>query len=476
MDSGKEQTLLLMETDAPDARQQETERKERIAQRRKARRRAKRRKVLLTLLLLVLFAESAAGAGFFLRKRIHMADSLPAARSLTMEEQTGTPEEEKPPSAASAGEEVPPPLTPPTEETETETAEERTAEETETAEEAEAPPPEESPEEPEEAESPEEPEESDTEDARRIDRFVLRETANTVRLYPNPEPIPVEGGGETEAEQAADSSGSVPNPPAADAMPESKYVVLLDAESGEILAARESWQVVPPASMTKVLTLLVAAEHLGSLDRLDDLVAVSKEITDYCYIHNCSIAGFSPWEMVTVRDLLYGCILPSGADAALALTRYIAGSHEAFVELMNEKAEELGISQTAHFTNCIGLYDPDHACTVKDIAVIMHAAMKNPVCSAVLGRRIYQTSPTDEHPYGLSLSNLFLRRIEDRFTDSALRITGGKTGFVNQSGSCAVSYAVRDDGRRFICVTGNAPGSWRVIYDHTLLYQRYCAW
>ena len=138
---------------------------------------------------------------------------------------------------------------------------------------------------------------------------------------------------------------------------------------------------------------------------------------------------------------------------------------------MNEKLEELGISETAHFTNCIGLYDPDHACTVKDIAVIMRAAMRDPVCKAVLRARTYRTSSTDEHPNGILLSNLFLRRIEDRFADSDLYINGGKTGFVNQSGSCAVSSAARDDGRKFICVTANAPGSWPVIYDHTLIYQ-----
>ena len=175
-----------------------------------------------------------------------------------------------------------------------------------------------------------------------------------------------------------------------------------------------------------------------------------------------------------MRDLLYGCILPSGADACLALARHISGSQEAFVELMNQKLEELGISKTAHFTNCIGLYNPDHYCTMRDMAVIMQAAMNHSICRVILSARTFRTSSTAEHRNGISLSNLFLRRIEDRFTGTNLDIRGAKTGYVRQSGNCAVSYATRKDGKNFICVTGKGSGQWGVIADHTLLYRAYC--
>ena len=231
--------------------------------------------------------------------------------------------------------------------------------------------------------------------------------------------------------------------------------------------------------MTKVLTLLVATEKLikvtpEGVKGMDTKVTVTKEVRDYCYRNNCSTAGFATWETVTVRDLLYGCILPSGADACLALARHISGSHEAFVELMNQKLQQLGISKTAHFTNCIGLYNKDHYCTMRDMAVIMKAAMDHSICRVILGARTFRTSATAEHPRGISLSNLFLRRIEDRFTGTNLYISGAKTGYVNQSGNCAVSYATRDDGKHYICVTGKAAGAWRAIYDHTLLYRAYC--
>ena len=259
----------------------------------------------------------------------------------------------------------------------------------------------------------------------------------------------------------------------------SQYAVLLDADTGYIRAERNSDVKVPPASMTKVLTLLVATEKLikvtpEGVKGMDTKVTVTKAVRDYCYKNNCSTAGFATWETVTVRDLLYACILPSGADACLALARHISGSHEAFVELMNQKLKQLGISDTAHFTNCIGLYNKDHYCTMRDMAVIMKAAMDHSICRVILGARTFRTSSTAEHPKGISLSNLFLRRIEDRFAGTNLYISGAKTGFVNQSGNCAVSYATRDDGKHYICVTGKAAGQWRAIYDHTLLYRAYC--
>jgi D-alanyl-D-alanine carboxypeptidase (penicillin-binding protein 5/6) len=104
---------------------------------------------------------------------------------------------------------------------------------------------------------------------------------------------------------------------------------------------------------------------------------------------------------------------------------------------MNEKLEELGIADTAHFTNCIGLYDDNHYCTAYDMAVIMKAAVENELCREVLSAHTYTTSSTEQHPDGITISNWFLRRIEDK--DSGGLVLCGKTGFVNQSGSCAVS-------------------------------------
>ena len=252
----------------------------------------------------------------------------------------------------------------------------------------------------------------------------------------------------------------------------SRCAVVIDLDSRTILAEKNADTVIDPASMTKVLTVLVAAEHVTEED-LDDTFTMTIDITDYCYVNECSVVGLMVDETVPVRELFYGTILSSGADAALGLATYVAGSQEAFVELMNEKLEELGISDTAHFTNCVGLYDAAHKCTVSDMAVILEAAMDNDLCREVLEARTYETLPTTDHPEGQILSNWFLRRIEDKDT-GGLEIIGAKTGYVAESGNCAVSCGEAADGSRYICVTADAHSAWQAIYDHAELYKTYC--
>ena len=214
-------------------------------------------------------------------------------------------------------------------------------------------------------------------------------------------------------------------------------------------------------------------QHLTP-EQLDDTFSITLEITDYCYVNDCSVVGLEVGESVPVRELLYGTILPSGADAALGLATYVAGSQEAFVALMNEKLEELGLADTAHFTNCVGLFDESHKCTVSDMAVILEAAMDNDLCREVLGSRTYETAPTTDHPEGQILSNWFLRRIEDKDT-GAITVTGAKTGYVVESGNCAASYGETADGHRYICVTADAASTWQSIDDHAALYRTYCS-
>lgn len=250
----------------------------------------------------------------------------------------------------------------------------------------------------------------------------------------------------------------------------SNYGIFIDLETDTVLAERNSSAVINPASMTKILTILTAAEALGE-DRLDEAVTVSKEATEYSFVNECSNAGFEAGETVTVRDLFYGTILPSGGEAAAELAVFTSGSMEEFVSQMNRKAEELGLSDTAHFTNCAGLYDENHHCTVYDMAMILEAALDNPFCREVLSARTYTTSPTTEHPEGLLLSNWFLRRIEDK--DTGGEVLSAKTGYVVQSGSCAASYGKSHSGKEYICVTADATSSWRCIYDHVALYQQF---
>ena len=264
----------------------------------------------------------------------------------------------------------------------------------------------------------------------------------------------------------AQKTGSTISPP--EEISQSLFSILIDASTGEIVAERDAYDRMYPASMTKVMTLLVAVEHLHTLD---DKIIVSQEAADYSYSHGGSAVNWSPGEEITVKDLLYGCILSSGADACYDLAVYVAGDLDSFVELMNEKVEELGLSATTHFTNVAGFYDDNHYTTAYDMAMILKAAVENDLCREVMSAHTYTTPSTEEHPEGILISNWFLRRIEDK--DSKGLVLCAKTGFVNQSGNCAASYMISNSGRPYLCVTGHAHSAWRAIYDHVGLYYNY---
>ena len=254
---------------------------------------------------------------------------------------------------------------------------------------------------------------------------------------------------------------------------DSQYVILIDADTSEIIAERNAYDKIVPASMTKVMTLLVAVEQMEDPeDAMEDTFTVTQEICDEAYLSGSSFVGYGVGDVATVEDLLYGTILPSGADAAMALAEYTAGTQDAFVELMNEKAQELGISDTTHFSNVIGLYDDyNNYSTPYDMCVIMNAAIDNDLCREILSTRTWTTQAIMNNPDGTEISNWFLRRIEDHVSNAELIC--GKTGYVSESGNCAVSYMEKTDGSRYIACTALTYSSWRCIYDHAALYDYY---
>ena len=248
----------------------------------------------------------------------------------------------------------------------------------------------------------------------------------------------------------------------------SQNSILIDVSTDTILVDKGAYDRISPASMTKVLTILVAAEYIQDLD---GTFTITPEMTSYCLSNGCSAAGFVEGEEVPIRDLFYGTILPSGGEAAVALATCAAGSQGYFVDLMNAKLEELGLSDTAHVTNCVGLYDENHYCTAYDMAMIMKAAVENDWCREVLSTKVHTTLATPQNPEGLILSNWFLRRIEDK--DCGGEVLCAKTGYVEQSGDCAASYGISASGKPYICVTVNTYSSWRCTYDHVALYKQY---
>ncbi len=245
----------------------------------------------------------------------------------------------------------------------------------------------------------------------------------------------------------------------------SEYGVLIDAATGEVIYQKNADAVIYPASLTKILTLLVAVERITDLD---DTFEMTSEIIDPHYKAEASMAGFEPKEVIPVRDLLYGAVLPSGADATTALGIYVAGSEEAFVGLMNQKVAELGLT-TAHFCNTSGLHDRQHYCTVKDMAVILKAAMENATCRKVLSTYQYTTSKTPQHPDGIPLTSTMFGRMTGEEPEGAT-IMGGKTGFTDQAGNCLASFGQNDVGREFIMITVKSGYKWDSIFDHIHTY------
>jgi D-alanyl-D-alanine carboxypeptidase (penicillin-binding protein 5/6) len=202
------------------------------------------------------------------------------------------------------------------------------------------------------------------------------------------------------------------------------------------------------------------------------MFTVTSAIIDPLYRENASLTGFSPNEEVTLLDLIYGTVLPSGAESAVSLAIHTAGSEEAFVELMNEKAAELGLTDT-HFTNCSGLHNADHYSTAVEIAMILDYAMQYETCRQILSAYQYTTAPTNKHPEGVSMTSTMFSRMYGDEPDE-VTILAGKTGYTPQAGQCLCSYATDDEtGEAYIFVSSGAQGKFEPVFDAINAYSDY---
>ncbi len=247
-----------------------------------------------------------------------------------------------------------------------------------------------------------------------------------------------------------------------------KNCVLVDVTDNKIIAQKDADAVIYPASMTKILTLITAVENMTDPNAT---FTFSYEITDPLYVQEASVVGFSAGETVGVNDMLYGSILASGADATVGLAITISGSEDAFVEAMNQKVRELGLT-TATFKNTSGLHDPEHKCTVKDMAMLLNYAMKNETCRKVLTSESYTTAPTEQHPEGITVTSTLFSRIYGTEPEGAT-IIAGKTGYTTEAGNCIASYAKGNNGHDYIFVSAGGTDKWKAVYDHINVYSAY---
>ena len=222
--------------------------------------------------------------------------------------------------------------------------------------------------------------------------------------------------------------------------------ILMDSQTGRVLYEKQPDQQSLIASTTKIMTALVVCEQCNVLDRM----RIPREAV--------GIEGSSMYlqegEVLTIQELLYGMMLHSGNDAAVALAIYCGGTLEGFAELMNDKARQLGMNHS-HFVNPNGLDAPDHYSTARDLAVLAAYAMENPVFAKTVSTK------------AVTVGNRSLRN-HNKLLWQVDGADGVKTGYTKAAGRILVSSATRD-GRRLVAVTIHAPDDWN---DHkTLLNQ-----
>lgn len=227
-----------------------------------------------------------------------------------------------------------------------------------------------------------------------------------------------------------------------------QQAVAIDATTGRVLFDKDMDRPRPIASITKVMTALLAIEY----GNLEEKVNVSKAATE---VEGSSIY-LEENEKMTLEDLLYGLMLRSGNDAAIAIAEHIGGSEEGFVHLMNEKAQYIGMTNT-NFANPHGLDEEGHYSSAYDIALLMKHAMENELFQKISGTTSYLSKNRE---YKWFNKNKLLTKLYPH-------CTGGKTGFTRKAGRTLVTTAERD-GISLIVVTLNAGDDWN---DHISLYE-----
>src|SRR3990170_4574141 len=230
-----------------------------------------------------------------------------------------------------------------------------------------------------------------------------------------------------------------------------RAVAVLEEPCGGVLYESNAGARMAPASITKIATALVAAERSD----LSEIVDVEVDGAALAVETESTIMGLQPGLDLSMRDLLYGLLLPSGNDAAMAIAEHVAGSVPAFVALMNDKADELGLRNT-HFANPHGLDDPDHYTSAHDIAVFGRELLRRPELAEIVGSLEYQ--PAWDRP-AFSNSNRLLFDYPESI--------GIKIGFTDNAGQTIVAAAERD-GRRIIV---SLLGSSTVYQDAIALFE-----
>ena len=245
----------------------------------------------------------------------------------------------------------------------------------------------------------------------------------------------------------------------------SEHAILYNMNEDMVLYEKDADTRTYIASLTKIMTTIVAIENI---DDINETVTIPYEALDGLIEANASVAGFKLGQKVTYKDLLYGILLPSGADATRTVAYYISGSEENFVNLMNEKAAYLGLTNT-HFANTSGLDTDNHYSTVREMSIILKYALQNDIFKEIYTTNQYTTS--DNSLTFKSVYSNYLNRydLENKY------VYGSKTGYTTLAGYC-LSTIANYDGVEYMLITTNADGTSNYplhIMDAQMIYDYY---
>ena len=230
--------------------------------------------------------------------------------------------------------------------------------------------------------------------------------------------------------------------------------IVMDADTGTVLWGQNIHNQYFPASITKVMTALLVIENCD----LDDTVTFSHNAV-FNVESGSSNAGINEGDKLSVRDCLYALLLKSANEAANALAEHVAGSTEAFADMMNARAKELGCTNT-HFANPSGLNNPEHYTSPYDMALIARAAFNNPIFEEIDSTTYYKLPPNSINKEGLSIypGHKMMRKASPFYYPG---IVGGKTGYTTLAGNTLITCAEKN-GLKLITVIlkGSTPVYW----------------
>ena len=240
----------------------------------------------------------------------------------------------------------------------------------------------------------------------------------------------------------------------------SEKYILYNLTENKVMMEKDSNVKTDIASLTKIMTIIVSIENITDFDEKIEITGEMLEPIEW----DVSVAGFRKGEKLTYNDLLYGAMLPSGADATNALAISTAGSFDKFIDLMNKKVSDLGLKNTK-FSNVVGLYDENNYSSAYDMAQILIYCLKNPKFKEVFETKTYVASNGKELKATLNHYG--------KDVDVSL-ITGSKTGYIEKAGRCLASTSTFNESD-YLLVTLNAysPDMGVHVKDALTIYNHY---